>query len=67
MSFENLSTEEKLLASLFHSVSARTAGFNTIDLSNLSEASQFVLRWHGWWHEAFDMKTKHWLRVMRRS
>ena len=41
--FKNLSIKEKLLASFFHSVSARTAGFNTIDLSNLSEASQFVL------------------------
>lgn len=39
----NLSTGEKLLTSLFHSLSARTAGFNTINLSELSEASQFVL------------------------
>ncbi len=41
--FKGLSTGEKIMASLFHSVSARTAGFNTIDLASLSEASQFVL------------------------
>ncbi len=41
--FKGLSVEEKILASLFHSISARTAGFNTIDISKLSEASQFVL------------------------
>ncbi len=41
--FENMSMKERLMASLFHSISARTAGFNTIDISKLSEASQFVL------------------------
>ena len=33
---------EKLLASLFQSVTLRTAGFNTIDQKGLTEASQFV-------------------------
>ena len=32
-SFDHLSWGEKLLAALFHSVSTRTAGFNTVDLS----------------------------------
>ncbi|MFN3599505.1 MAG: TrkH family potassium uptake protein [Aquificaceae bacterium] len=41
--FKSLSLGEKVLASLFHSISARTAGFNTIDISKLSEASQFLL------------------------
>ncbi|MEN3034249.1 MAG: TrkH family potassium uptake protein [Aquificaceae bacterium] len=41
--FHNLSFKEKVMASFFHSISARTAGFNTIDISMLSEASQFVL------------------------
>ncbi|MCS7083477.1 MAG: TrkH family potassium uptake protein [Aquificaceae bacterium] len=42
-SFKDLSLKEKFIASLFHSISARTAGFNTLDISKLSEASQFVL------------------------
>lgn len=40
---KELSLKEKLMVSLFHSVSSRTAGFNTVDISKLSEASQFVL------------------------
>ncbi|MCS7171682.1 MAG: TrkH family potassium uptake protein [Aquificaceae bacterium] len=40
---QKFSFVEKILASLFHSISARTAGFNTLDISELSEASQFVL------------------------
>ncbi len=39
----NYSLKEKLLSSLFMSVSARTAGFNTVDVANLSESSQFLL------------------------
>lgn len=41
---------ERLLAALFHSVSARTAGFNTVDLAALAPASLFailVLMWIG--------------------
>lgn len=34
---------ERLLASLFQSVTPRTAGFNTVDLTKLSEPGQFVL------------------------
>lgn len=41
---------ERLLAALFHSVSARTAGFNTVDLAGLAPASLFailLLMWIG--------------------
>lgn len=41
--FKEFSMGEKFMVSLFHSISARTAGFNTIDIGKLSEASQFVL------------------------
>ena len=34
---------EKLLASLFQSVTSRTAGFNTLDLASLSVASTFTM------------------------
>ena len=34
---------DRFLASLFHSVSARTAGFNTVDLAGLAPATLFVL------------------------
>ena len=34
---------EKALASLFHSVSARTAGFNTINIGSLANDSLFIL------------------------
>ncbi len=37
-----LSTREKILAPLFHSVSCRTAGFNTINIGDLSIASLFI-------------------------
>ncbi len=33
---------EKTLSAVFHSVSVRTAGFNTVDLTTLSEPSQLV-------------------------
>ncbi len=32
-----------VLTAFFHSVSARTAGFNTVDIASLSEASRFIL------------------------
>ncbi|MDY6916026.1 MAG: TrkH family potassium uptake protein [Candidatus Cloacimonadota bacterium] len=38
---ENLPLEKRLLASFFQSVTTRTAGFNTIDNSELSRASVF--------------------------
>lgn len=40
---EGMTIGEKICASLFQSVSARTAGFNTIDLSVMSEAGKFVM------------------------
>ena len=41
--WSDLSLKEKIMASVFHSVSARTAGFNTIDIGKLSEPSKFLL------------------------
>jgi len=38
-----LSFHDKILSALFHSVSARTAGFNTISMGSFSYASVFVL------------------------
>lgn len=38
-----LSTGEQLLASVFHSVSARTAGFNTLDIGALGVPTLFVM------------------------
>ncbi|MBC7361822.1 MAG: hypothetical protein H5U06_06030 [Candidatus Aminicenantes bacterium] len=38
-----LPLKEKILASTFHVVSARTAGFNTVDLNSLSVASLLLL------------------------
>ncbi|MBQ9140759.1 MAG: Trk family potassium uptake protein [Lachnospiraceae bacterium] len=40
---EGLTISEKICAALFQSVSARTAGFNTIDLSVMTEAGKFVM------------------------
>lgn len=37
-----LSIKEKLLASWFNSVSARTAGFNVVDIGSLSKASMLI-------------------------
>jgi Trk-type K+ transport system membrane component len=34
---------ERLLSALFHSVSARTAGFNTVDIAGLTPAALFVI------------------------
>lgn len=42
-SFQELPFRERLLASLFQSVSARTAGFNTIDIGGLTTGSLFML------------------------
>jgi len=39
----SLSTGERILSALFHSVSARTAGFNTLNLQYFSFASIFIL------------------------
>ena len=41
--FAGMSVSEKIHASLFQSVSARTAGFNTIDLAGMTEGSLFVM------------------------
>lgn len=41
--FRGMSPVEQILASLFQSVSARTAGFNTTDLSIMTEAGKFVM------------------------
>lgn len=40
--WEMLSAGEKIWASLFQSVTPRTAGFNTIDYASLTESSQFL-------------------------
>lgn len=39
----NLSFGDKLIASLFQSVTARTAGFNTIDLTLMSQSGIFII------------------------
>lgn len=41
--FAGLSSGERINASLFQSVSARTAGFNTIDLTGMTEGALFVM------------------------
>lgn len=41
--FSELPLGERVLASLFQSVTPRTAGFNTVDLTTLSEAGQSVI------------------------
>ena len=40
--FADLTRKERLLSSLFPAVTPRTAGFNTVDLTDLSEAGQFI-------------------------
>lgn len=40
---ENLPFHEKVLGSLFQSVTARTAGFNTLDLAAMTDAGIFVM------------------------
>ena len=41
--FSGLAPEERLWGSLFQSVTARTAGFNTLDLSRMSEGGQGIM------------------------
>lgn len=41
--FSGLSWGQRILAAFFHSVSARTAGFNTIDMSHFSEHGLYFL------------------------
>jgi Trk-type K+ transport system membrane component len=40
---KNYSINDKLISSLFHSISARTAGFNALDLSKIAIPSAFIL------------------------
>ena len=40
--FSDFSQNERLLSSLFQAVTPRTAGFNTVELTDLSEAGQFI-------------------------
>ena len=40
--FDDLTRKERLLSSLFLDVTPRTAGFYTVDLTDLSEAGQFI-------------------------
>ncbi len=42
-SFSNISEKEKILLSLFQSVTPRTAGFNTVNFSYMSEAGIVIL------------------------
>ena len=41
--FTGLPLQSRILNSLFQSVTPRTAGFNTADLTKMSEASQFII------------------------
>lgn len=41
--WEGMSTGEKVLAALFQSVTTRTAGYNTIDLTKLTESGQMIM------------------------
>ena len=41
--FPSLAPEERILASLFQSVTTRTAGFNTADLTALSEPGRYIM------------------------
>lgn len=41
--FTGLPTGEKILASLFQSVTPRTAGFNTVDLTAMTESSKAIM------------------------
>ena len=38
----DLGLKERIFSSLFQSVTPRTAGFNTVDLTSMSEAGQFI-------------------------
>lgn len=41
--WRNMTTGERVLASLFQSVTPRTAGFNTVDLTKISEPGQLII------------------------
>lgn len=41
--FASLSQNERVLSSLFQAVTPRTAGFNTVDLTNMSEEGQSIM------------------------
>ncbi len=41
--YQGLSVPQQIQASLFQSVSPRTAGFNTVDLTALTQSSQFLM------------------------
>jgi len=41
--WKNLSSGEKLLGAMFQSVTPRTAGFNTLDLTKFSEVGRFII------------------------
>ena len=43
VAYEGLTIGEQALASLFQSVTSRTAGFNTVDLGSMSESSKFIM------------------------
>ncbi len=43
VSFSNLALKDRILAAVFHSVNARTAGFNSVPIGSLSDASLWVL------------------------
>lgn len=40
--FASLSTRQRILCSLFQAVTPRTAGFNTVDMTSLSEPGQYI-------------------------
>ena len=40
--FDSLGLKERILASLFQAVTPRTAGFNTVDLTSLTEPGQYI-------------------------
>lgn len=41
--WEGMGTGERILASLFQSVTTRTAGYNTVDLTQLTESGQMIM------------------------
>ncbi len=41
--WEGMSTGERILAALFQSVTTRTAGYNTVDLTKLTESGQMIM------------------------
>jgi trk system potassium uptake protein TrkH len=41
--FSNFETKRRILSSLFQSVTTRTAGFNTVDLTNMSDPSKALM------------------------